>query len=69
MEIKDYSIRLCAHYPKFNEQTVKESFYFPDSKEIFEKLGGNSFFSIFEMLKEYYQFQMSKSSIEKNCIF
>ena len=62
---KDNSIRLCVDYRKLNEKTVKESFYFPDSGEIFDKLGGNSFFSTLDMQKGYYQVQMSKSSIEK----
>ena len=49
----------------FNENTVISSFYFPDIGEIFDKLGGNKFFSTLDVQKDYYQVKMSDKSIEK----
>ena len=62
---KNGSIRLCVDYRKLNENTVRSSFYFPDIGEIFDKLGGNKFFSTLDMQKGYYQVKMSDKSIEK----
>ena len=61
---KNGSIRLCVDYRKLNENTVRSSSYFPDIGEIFDKLGGNEFFSTLDMQKGYYQVKMSDKSIE-----
>jgi len=62
---KDNSVRLCVDYRRLNEMTVKESFYFPDSSELFDRLGGNSIFSTLDMQKGYYQVRMAQNAIEK----
>ena len=62
---KDNSIRLCVDYRKLNQLTVKQSFYFPDTGELFDKLGGCNFFSTLDMQKGYYQVKMDSSSIAK----
>jgi len=62
---KDGSIRLCVDYRKVNECTVKKSFYFPDTSELFDRLGGNKYFSTLDMQKGYYQVKMEKDSIQK----
>ena len=56
---------VCVDYRKLNENTVRSSFYFPEIGEIFDKLGGNNFFSTLDMQKGYYQVKMSDKSIKK----
>jgi len=62
---KDNTIRLCVDYRKLNEATIKQSFYFPDTIELFDRLGGNTFFTTLDMQKGYYQLKMDKESIAK----
>jgi len=59
---KDGDLRLCIDYRQLNENTNKPSFYFPDTQEIFDKLGGNKFFSTLDLVKGYYQLQMHPDS-------
>ena len=62
---KDGTIRLCIDYRQLNDNTIRPSFYLPDCNEIFDKLGGNSYFSTLDMQKGYYQIKMSNESILK----
>jgi len=59
---KDGDLRLCIDYRQLNENTNKPSFYFPDTQEIFDKLGGNNFFTTLDLVKGYYQLEMHKNS-------
>ena len=62
---KDRTIRLGIDYRQLNDNTIRPSFYLPDCNEIFDKLGGNSYFSTLDMQKGYYQIKMSNESILK----
>ena len=62
---KDGEVRLCVDYRQLNDNTVRPSFYLPDSNEIFDKLGGNKYYSTLDMQKGYYQIKMSHESIHK----
>jgi len=59
---KDGDIRLCIDYRHLNDNTEKPSFYFPDPQEIFDKLGGNTYFTTLDLVKGYYQLKMNLNS-------
>ena len=46
---KDGSLRICLDFRKLNEITLKPAFHLPDCTEMFDKLGGNSFFSTIDL--------------------
>ena len=56
---------MCIDYRKLNSQTEKQSFYFPDSNELFDKLGKQNYFTTLNMQKGYYQIEMDHDSISK----
>lgn len=58
-------IRLCVDYRKLNSLTNRPIYPFPSSQEIFDKLGGNKYFSTLDMTKGYYQLEMSELDKEK----
>ena len=62
---KDGQIRLCIDYRKFNENSIRPSFYIPDTQEILEKVAGNRFFTTLDLVKGYHQIPMHIESIEK----
>lgn len=62
---KDGQIRLCIDYRKLNENSIRPSFYIPDTQEILEKVAGNRFFTTLDLVKGYHQIPMHIESIEK----
>ena len=59
---KDNSIRLCVDFRELNRQTIKDNFHIPNSQEIFDSVGGNSFFSTIDLSKGYHQIPLEDRS-------
>lgn len=53
---------MCIDYRKLNDNTIKERYYFPETQDIFDKLGGCNYFSTIDLVKGYYQIPMSEDS-------
>jgi len=58
-------IRLCVDYRKLNSLSSRPIYHIPSSDEIFDSLGGNSFFSTLDLNKGYYQVPISDLDREK----
>ena len=51
-------IRICLDYRRLNACTERPVFHIPSSQELFDCLGGNSYFSTLDLSKGYYQIPM-----------
>ena len=54
------TIRLCVDFRELNRQTIKDNFHIPNSQEIFDSVGGNSYFSTIDLSKRYHQIPLEK---------
>ena len=59
---KDNTIRLCVDFRELNRQTIKDNFHIPNSQEIFDSVGGNSYFSTIDLSKGYHQIPLEERS-------
>ena len=59
---KDGGMRLCVDYRELNKKTVPDLHPIPRIKEALGRLGGNSWFSIFDQGKPYHQGLISKQN-------
>ena len=55
---KNNESRLCIDYRKLNQNTRRPIHHIPSAQEIFDRLGGNKFFSTLDLSKGYYQIQL-----------
>ena len=49
-------------YKRQNRQTIKDNFHIPNSQEIFDSVGGNSYFSTIDLSKGYHQIPLEERS-------
>lgn len=54
-------IRLCVDYRKLNAVTIKPTFHIPDSAELFDCLGGATWFSSIDLSNAYHQCPLRES--------
>lgn len=59
---KDGGMRLCVHYRELKKKTVPDRHPIPRLKEALGRLGGNSWFSVFDQGKAYQQGFIGKQS-------
>ena len=62
---KSGQLRLCVDFRKLNSITEREIYHIPDCNEIFDHLGGNSFFTTLDLSKGYYQILLDDMSRRK----
>ena len=62
---KNGKLRLCVDFRKLNEISEREIYPIPDGQELFDKLGGNEFFTTIDLAKGYYQIELDESSQRK----
>ena len=62
---KNVDLRICLDYRKLNSVTKKPVFQIPSATEIFDRLGGSSYFSTLDLSKGYYQIMLQEADREK----
>ena len=62
---KNGDIRMCIDYRKLNQATKRPIFHIPSAHKIFNKLGGNSYFTTLDLSKGYYQICMDEKDVHK----
>lgn len=62
---KDGGIRMCIDYRKLNAVTERPIFPIPDSKQLFDCLGGCNYFSALDLSMGYHQLKMDDQDIDK----
>ena len=65
MPKKNGDIRMCIDYQKLYQATKRPIFHIPSAQEIFDKLGGNSYFTTLDLSKGYYQICMDEKDVHK----
>ena len=58
---KDGKLRMCIDYRDLNSRTVKDSYSLPRVEELFDCLGGMSYFSVLDMKSGYHQVEILES--------
>ena len=62
---KNGDIRMCIDYRRLNMNTERPIYLIPDSKQIFDCLSGNAYFSTIDFSQGYYQVEMNNKDAEK----
>lgn len=62
---KDGSYRICPDFRDVNKVTIGDSYPIPTISDLFDRLGGSSYFSTLDARSGYWQIQMEESSKEK----
>ena len=63
--MKNGDIKICIDYRKLNQATKRPIFHIPIAQEIFDKLGGNSYFTTLVLSEVYYQICMDEKDVHK----
>jgi hypothetical protein len=62
---KDGTLRLCIYYRQLNKVTIKNKYPFPRIDDLFNQLGGASFFSKIDLRSGYHQVRIKGEGIHK----
>jgi hypothetical protein len=62
---KDGDIRMCVDYRKLNAITKRPIFPIPEAQQLFDALGGASFFSTLDLSQGYHQVPVAEEDIPK----
>ena len=62
---KDGGRRFCVDYRALNEVTKKDSYPLPMADDVLESLSGARYFSHFDLVRGYWQFEVEEADREK----